>query len=109
MAIGLPARHDRGSLNCRPDIVEADSITSVAFDGAVLVGMVGEIELSTLVGVEDRSHCLHRVKSIISYPTECFGYGAGVLQFVSPQAIRAIFKDMSWRERQRVQAKPDQD
>ena len=73
MAIGLPARHDRGSLKCSSDIVEVDSITSVAFESAVLVGMVGELELSPLVAIENRSHYLQCVISVYFLLLGCFG------------------------------------
>lgn len=80
MAIGLPARHDRGSLNCSSDIVEVDSITSVAFESAVLVGMVRELELSPLVAIENRSHYLQCVISVYLrfLLLRCFGHAQPV-------------------------------
>ena len=58
MAIGLPARHDSGSLNCKPDIVAAGSITSVAVDSAVRVGMTGKRRYCPWMDCASRSNWL---------------------------------------------------
>lgn len=41
IVIDLSACHNRDFLNCRPNMVEAGLITSVAVDSAVLVGIIG--------------------------------------------------------------------